>query len=480
MRVAVVLVLVAALGAGSGWGYWQSEREPEPEARAEALAATPLLSMRRTPEVLLRPRRDAAVTNAVAGLPERIPGDSCLTVSEEGRVLFEHRAATPLIPASTQKLMVGATLFDLVDPDTTFETGVWSTEAPVDGAVGDLWLVGGGDPLLATEPYRARNGDEPRVYTHFEELADAVVDAGIERVEGAIVGDGTRYDQLRDVPSWLDRYREQVSAGPLSGLTVNQGLTTFTPELVAVNPGVPAEDPPAHAAAVLTDLLEERGVVVAGPASSGEVPPDATEITAISSPPVRTVVAHMMQWSDNTTAELLLKEIGVRGSGEGSTAVGGSVVVATLAEMGVRTDDLVISDGSGLDLGNRATCQTLLDVLDVAGSDSDLASTLAVVGESGTLRNRLLDTPAAGRVEAKTGSLRHTTALAGFARAADGRVFTFSIISNLEEGEFMPAEGSELQDELMLTLAGIEEIDVPAELEPLEPRSRTDSSSQND
>lgn len=472
MRVAIVLVLVAGLAAGGGWGAWQSERAPESEARVEALATTPVLSIRRTPEVLLRPRRDAAVTTAVAGFPERIPGDSCLTVSEQGRVLFEHRPAVPLIPASTQKLMVGATLFDLVDPDATFETGLWSTETPVDGAVGSLWLVGGGDPLLATEPYMARNGDEPRVYTRFEDLADAVVDAGIERVEGAIIGDGTRYDQLRDVPSWLDRYREQVSAGPLSGLTVNQGLVTFTPERVAVNPGVPAEDPPAHAAAVLTDLLEARGVAVAGQASSGAVPPEAVQITAISSPPVRTVVAHMMQWSDNTTAELLLKEIGVRGSGEGSTAVGGSVVVATLAEMGVRTDGVVISDGSGLDLGNRATCQALLDVLDVAGSDSALASTLAVVGESGTLRNRLVDTPAAGRVEAKTGSLRHVAALAGFARAADDRVFTFSIVSNLAEGEFMPPEGSEVQDDLMLALVGVAEIDVPAELEPAGTRPR--------
>jgi serine-type D-Ala-D-Ala carboxypeptidase/endopeptidase (penicillin-binding protein 4) len=188
--------------------------------------------------------------------------------------------------------------------------------------------------------------------------------------------------------------------------------------------------------------------------------------------PVHTVVTQMMQWSDNTTAELLLKEIGVRGGGEGSTLVGSSVMVSILAGLGVRVDGVVPVDGSGLDLDNLVTCQALTDVLDIAGTGSHLADGLAVSAQSGTLRNRMLDTPAAGRVRAKTGSLRHVATLAGFVDAQNGRTYTFAIIANLADGEFMPNLAFDLQDELAVTLATLPELDVTPELEPLEPLTR--------
>jgi serine-type D-Ala-D-Ala carboxypeptidase/endopeptidase (penicillin-binding protein 4) len=475
MRFAVVLVLVVALGGGSAWGAYASEQLPAAAAveGPEVAAATPILSMRRVPESLLRPRRDAAVAAAVASIPERIPGDSCLVVTEEGRPLFDHAGTRSLVPASTQKLLVGAALLELVDPDAVFETTVWAESPPVDGVIGgDVWLVGGGDPLLATEPFVERNGEQERPATRFEDLADALVAAGVTRIEGSVLGDGSRYDTVYDVPSWPARYREQVSAGPLAGLTVNDGLTTFTPTRVATNPGSPADDPPAHAAGVLDDLLEERGVVITGSPGSGVVPADAVRIAELPSLPVHTVVTQMMQWSDNTTAELLLKEIGVRGGGEGSTLVGSSVMVSILAGLGVRVDGVVPVDGSGLDLDNLVTCQALTDVLDIAGTGSHLADGLAVSAQSGTLRNRMLDTPAAGRVRAKTGSLRHVATLAGFVDAQNGRTYTFAIIANLADGEFMPNLAFDLQDELAVTLATLPELDVTPELEPLEPLTR--------
>ena len=473
MKVALVLVLVAGLGAGSGYGAWWSEQASDPGPRAEVSATTALLSVRRVPEALLQPRRDASVAAGVSTLPDRLPGDSCLVVTEQGRTLFEHEPSTPLIPASTQKLLVGATVLQFVEPDAVFETTVVSTEPVVDGTVsGDVWLVGGGDPLLATDDFVARNGDQDRRFTRFESLADAIVEAGIVRIAGSVVGDGTRYDEQRDVSSWLQRYRDQVSAGPLSGLVVNQGLVSFTPERVSVNPGTPASDPPAHAASLLVELLEERGVEVTGGADSGEAPDGATVVARLESLPVVDVIAHMMQWSDNTVAELLLKEVGVRGGAEGSTVAGGSVVHSTLASLGVRGEGLVVADGSGLDLGNRAHCRALADLLDIAGPESHLASTLAVSAESGTLRDRLVDTPGAGQVSAKTGSLRHVVAMSGFVSSANGHTYTFAVISNLDESEFMPPSGGDLIDELMLSLATLAPVDVPAELEPLPPRGR--------
>jgi serine-type D-Ala-D-Ala carboxypeptidase/endopeptidase (penicillin-binding protein 4) len=471
VKVAVVLVIVAALGGGSGWAAWQNEQLPAASAsEASSVAATPVLSVRRVPESLMRPRRDAAVAAAVAGIPERIPGDSCLVVTEAGRPLFDHAGSRPLVPASTQKLLVGAALLDLMAPSDTFETVVWAEAPMVDGVIdGNVWLVGGGDPLLATQAFVERNGEQERPATRFEALADSLASLGLTRIEGRILGDGSRYDSVYDVPSWPPRYREQVSAGPLAGLTVNDGLTTFTPTRVATNPGTPASDPPAHAARVLDDLLEERGITVGGTPGSGTVSDDAVWIAALPSLPLQVVVTQMMQWSDNTTAELLLKELGVRGGGEGSTLAGGTVMVSTLAAMGVRVEGVSPVDGSGLALDNLVTCQALTDILDIAGPDSPLADTLAVAGVSGTFRNRLLETPAVGRVRVKTGSLRHVNTLAGFVDSENGRTYTFAIIANLPDGEFMPALAGELQDELALTLATLPDLEVSPDLEPLAP-----------
>jgi serine-type D-Ala-D-Ala carboxypeptidase/endopeptidase (penicillin-binding protein 4) len=472
VKVAVVLVIVAALSGGSGWAAWQNEHLPGAAAGDEVSMAsvTPVLSVRRVPESLMRPRRDAAVAAAVASIPERIPGDSCLVVTEGGRPLFDHGGARPLVPASTQKVLVGAALLDLMSPSDTFDTVVWAETPMVDGIIqGDVWVVGGGDPLLATEAFVERNGEQERPATRFESLADSLVAIGLTRIEGSVIGDGTRYDTVYDVPSWPARYREQVSAGPLAGLTVNDGLTTFTPTRVPTNPGTPAADPPAHAARVLDDLLEERGVTVTRSPGSGSAPDDAVWIAALPSLPVQVIVTQMMQWSDNTTAELLLKEIGVRGGGEGSTLAGGTVMVSTLAGTGVRVDGVAPVDGSGLALDNLVTCQALTDVLDIAGSDSPLADTLAVSGVSGTLRNRLVDTPAVGRLRAKTGSLRHVATLAGFIDSQNGRTYTFAVMANLTDGEFMPGLAFDLQDELALILATLPDLEVTSDLEPLAP-----------
>ena len=55
---------------------------------------------------------------------------------------------------------------------------------------------------------------------------------------------------------------------------------------------------------------------------------------------------------------------------------------------------------------------------------------LPVGGQDGSLAGRFTDTPAAGRVFAKTGSLSHVSALSGYAVRRSGAVRTFSIMVN--------------------------------------------------
>ena len=67
-----------------------------------------------------------------------------------------HQADTPVIPASTQKLLTSAAALAVLGPDTTLEHARRRCRAdPQNGTVDRLCLVGGGDPLLSTADFRA-------------------------------------------------------------------------------------------------------------------------------------------------------------------------------------------------------------------------------------------------------------------------------------------------------------------------------------
>ncbi len=55
---------------------------------------------------------------------------------------------------------------------------------------------------------------------------------------------------------------------------------------------------------------------------------------------------------------------------------------------------------------------------------------LPQAGQVGSLRKRFVDTPLAGRVRAKDGSIGGVNSLSGFLERPDGRVWTFSVQAN--------------------------------------------------
>jgi serine-type D-Ala-D-Ala carboxypeptidase/endopeptidase (penicillin-binding protein 4) len=62
-------------------------------------------------------------------------------------------------------------------------------------------------------------------------------------------------------------------------------------------------------------------------------------------------------------------------------------------------------------------------------------TSLPVAGVDGTLEDRMKNTPAAGRIHAKTGSVEHVRTLSGFAETPGGRRLIFSFLSNNQGGK---------------------------------------------
>jgi D-alanyl-D-alanine carboxypeptidase/D-alanyl-D-alanine-endopeptidase (penicillin-binding protein 4) len=183
----------------------------------------------------------------------------------------------------------------------------------------------------------------------------------------------------------------------------------------------------------LTQLLVERGVAVSGPPLSGIAPTGATELLAVPSLPVADLVQEVLRYSDNTTAELLVKEIGKVRGGEGSTAAGTAAVLSWATEVGLPVEGVVMLDGSGLSYENLVTCDLLGAVLRRDGPDGTLATGLAVPGQPGTLEDRFAAGEWPERLRAKTGTLNTVAALSGWLLTRPGASLDFEILLNTGE-----------------------------------------------
>lgn len=347
--------------------------------------------------------------------------NGCLMVTEGAKVLWERNPDATVTPASTMKLLTAAAVLAKFEPTERLRTPVLATAAPVGGVVaGDLVLMGGGDPTLGTLPWGARFTRQPQLVTALEVLADRVAAAGIREVTGRVVGDDGRHERVRYLPTWPGRYRNEV--GPLSALAVNDGADGW-------GPGArPFVDPAAGAASVFNELLRQRGVRVHGLPGSGALRPGSVEVAAMDSPTMAELVGQMLRESDNLTAELLVRELGLRVHGKGTSAAGALAVHQTLRDLGLPMQGVNILDGSGLDPANRITCRLLTAILQ--RGDADVERGLPIAAQTGTLYKRFLATPVAGHLRAKTGSIRRVAALAGHVDAASGRRLTFAYVLN--------------------------------------------------
>jgi D-alanyl-D-alanine carboxypeptidase/D-alanyl-D-alanine-endopeptidase (penicillin-binding protein 4) len=419
--------------------------DPSVASISSGRVTTPLWSARRAPQAVVDAVGDQHLQRA---LDQSFSGNGvCFLVQSGGQVLATHNPTVPLIGASTQKLLVAAAALGTMTPDFTYETKVVTTSAPSDGSVDKLYLVGSGDPVLATAPYaafiQAKDKTRGDVTTSLDALADAIAAKGVQRVPGGIVVDDSRYDAQRYNPSWKDSYRTDGDISTLGALTVNDGWSAWDPRKIAV------DDPAVATGAQLAALLKARGVQV-GNVTRGTAPGDAPALASVKSPPLKDIVTSMLRSSDNLTAELLVKELGARASKQGTTAAGGAAVLAELKQLGVPVDGVVLSDGSGLSRDNRDTCATLAAVLALRNRPGfePLLSGLPVSGQSGTLVDQFLGTPLQGMVAAKTGSLDGVSGFAGLVSLNRSVEFAF-----LDNGNFTEAAGAPLRVK-MATIVG--------------------------
>jgi len=394
---------------------------------------TPLLSVRRAPAVLARDSNSLAFDANLQPLIDSIDSNSCFAISIDGEPVATVNETTPLRPASNVKLITASVALEVLGEDFVYTTTVNGVVGDGGVVAGDLFLIGGGDPLLSNVWWKGPNQKFPPInVTSIEALADAVKDAGVTAVNGSIIGDASRYDDEWYLPTWAPTLRFS-EGGPLSALMVNDSR-----EAVDLS----SNDPVVGAAKVLTQLLQERGVTVGGPPKGG-VSDGSPVVAKVDSQPLPAVLKEMLTTSDNNTAELVLKEIGLASGGAGTTALGLDKVLSVLKAWTIPLDGVTLVDGSGLSDENRLTCQALLAVLQHGSVDDAVGQGLPIGGEKGgTLYDAFQEgQPLSGIIRAKTGTLDNTDgvadkpgakALSGYVPLPGGGAIEFALLLNGE------------------------------------------------
>lgn len=170
----------------------------------------------------------------------------------------------------------------------------------------------------------------------------------------------------------------------------------------------------------------DRGFI---PASNAKILTTAAALQQL--PPNATVSGNksLTEWvkttnlnSNNWYANTLLNKIG-----------GSARAKEILSQLGINPSSFHLADGSGLSRNSRATPRAIVDTLRVMyySPQRDLFyASLPTAGMTGTLRNRMKQTPVQGIVHAKTGTLRGVRALSGYIERDGHGTLVFSILTN--------------------------------------------------
>ncbi len=230
--------------------------------------------------------------------------------------------------------------------------------------------------------------------------------------------------------------------GQLSALAYDRGYTSISETEFQPHPA-------RFAAQQFAAALRAGGVKVPKktPIYAAIAPPDARQLTDVHSPRMSTLLKLTNASSDNFFAETLIKDLGARFGGAGTTAAGAAVVRAQIARsFGIHPR---FNDGSGLSYDDSSSPHEIVALLEHMAGDQSFVRSLAVAGESGTLVDEMRGTYAQGRCRGKSGTLQVVSNLVGYCTARNGDKLAFAFLMS----DINPDYAHPIQDRMALAIA---------------------------
>ena len=417
---------------------------------------------------------------------------------DSGNVLYEHESNALMNPASNIKLVTSGAALSVLDTGYQFKTSVFVDTNTTEGDIAqNIYLKGFGDPDLAS--------------SDLDSLAVAVHRSGINTIARNIIVDDSFFDDNYWGDGWAWDDESDPDAPYIDALSVNKNcirvivttdsdhssvsLEPNTDFVTVVNQATIVLDsirmplkirrlsfnntntiivqgdifrysritqdialrrPAFYTGALFKESLRRASIFVWGDIVSGVVPNDIQEI-AQHVQPIGSMLCTMNKQSDNLSAENTLKVIGaLHNTIPGSAKNGVFIEKIFLSGLGMDTMKFSIVDGSGVSRYNLLSADQLVQFLTAMKKQPRMFpmfyNSLPIAGVDGTLAHRMMYSPAAGNLHAKTGTLNGASCLSGYVQTRDGEMLAFSMM--MQNFITATSEYRQAQDRIGSLLAG--------------------------
>lgn len=424
---------------------------------------------------------------------------------KDGRTVFSSNPVLSLPSASTLKLVTTATAISVFGADYRFKTFLeYNGSIKGDTLFGNIYVRGNGDPSLGSDRFKGY----PTYNELLARWSQHVLKAGIRVIKGSIVADASYFDPRTVADSWIFSDLGNYYGAGVSGLNFNENQykVKFKPASEIAYPAtLLGTEPPLPFLTFQNHVMTgERGtgdqtIVYSNPLSNnvfltgtipqgfstysvkGSIPDPSGMVTYLlkealvsnqiqvleslvadstlattarktldeySSPPLREICLQTNLWSVNLFADGLLKHIGKKLSGNSEYNASALAMTNYWSLKNVDMGGFFIKDGSGLSPSGSVTVNNMTDILRAATKQAgfdDFYKAIAVMGQSGTVRNLGKGSKAVGNIRAKSGSIEGTRAFTGYVTNKAGELMSFAIIAN----KYQPGSQRMISDELV-------------------------------
>ncbi len=410
-----------------------------------------------------------------------------------------HNPDTPFNPASVSKLPASFAALAELGPNYTWKTEFY-TNAPIRNGVlqGDLWIKGHGDPfLVADEVWKMLGALQRRGIRRIE--GDLVFDLSYYNLpyENPGAFDNQPYRAYNQTPHALltnfntitlemepeGTQLRVVTDPPLDGLRIDNrvqltdskcesGQNTISYNVVESASGVrhivlegryprscgryrlvrTALTPEAYTNALIRAVWKQWGGEIQGGWRTGTWPnPRSRPLLVHESRTLAEVIRMVNKFSNNVMTRQMALALGAETYGAPATCDKASrAILKVLAEHGIDTQGMIMDNASGLSRNNRISARQLAQLLWIAREHTfmpEFVSSLALVGQDGTVRRRFQNGPKTGRMHLKTGTLNSVSAVAGYVRSDSDKNMLVVVLINHREVQW--GSGRELQNAVL-------------------------------